>query len=192
MAARKTQRRNQLLAAAIHIYGQAGYHNATVKAVCDAAGLTERYFYESFANSEALLLAVYDHVNRQLIEGIRSVSDATPGSIRDKALAALTYYFTALQLDPKIARIFLIELSGISPEVDLAQSANQQAFAGLFLQHLDPEAALPAAKRDLLAHAAVGGITSIALFWIRDGHSRPIPELVAAALDVCELLSPFR
>lgn len=36
-----------------------GYRNATVKAVCEAAGLTERYFYESFSNSEELLVASF-------------------------------------------------------------------------------------------------------------------------------------
>lgn len=54
---RRAQRRDQLIAAAVQVYGERGYQNATVKAVCEAAGLTERYFYESFANSEALLLA---------------------------------------------------------------------------------------------------------------------------------------
>jgi AcrR family transcriptional regulator len=55
--ARRAQRREALIRAAIEVYGARGFRNATVKAVCEAAGLTERYFYESFANGEALLVA---------------------------------------------------------------------------------------------------------------------------------------
>jgi AcrR family transcriptional regulator len=34
----------------------------TVRAVCRQAGLTERYFYESFADRDEFVRAVYDHV----------------------------------------------------------------------------------------------------------------------------------
>ena len=59
---RRAERRSRLVAGAIAVYGERGYHQATVKAVCEAAGLTERYFYESFANSEALLIDSYNTV----------------------------------------------------------------------------------------------------------------------------------
>jgi AcrR family transcriptional regulator len=48
---RRLARRERLIEGAIRAYGELGYRNTTVKAVCEAAGLTERYFYESFANS---------------------------------------------------------------------------------------------------------------------------------------------
>ena len=71
---RRLARRERLIEAAIRVYGKVGYRNATVKAVCEAAELTERYFYESFANSEALLIAAFDAVSHRLIDcldGIR-------------------------------------------------------------------------------------------------------------------------
>ncbi len=34
---RRAQRRVQLIAAAVQVYGERGYQNATVKAVCEAA-----------------------------------------------------------------------------------------------------------------------------------------------------------
>src|ERR671936_1321771 len=65
---RRLARRERLIEGAIRAYGELGYRNTTVKAVCEAAGLTERYFYESFANSEALLIAAYSHVVGHLHE----------------------------------------------------------------------------------------------------------------------------
>src|ERR1700741_2572051 len=61
---RRLARRERLIEAATRVYGELGYRNTTVKAVCEAAGLTERYFYESFANSEALLVAAFETVSR--------------------------------------------------------------------------------------------------------------------------------
>jgi AcrR family transcriptional regulator len=190
IAERKTQRRDLLLRAAIRIYGETGYRNATVKAVCEAAGLTERYFYESFANSEALLIAAYERVNQQLIDEIGRVLSATTGASQEKGKAALGYYFSALRHDPKLARMFLIELSGVSPAVERAQSEAQNAFANLLLQALDPSGKLPMERRDLLAHGVVGAIASMALHWIGDNPTLPVEHLVVAALDICAVLTP--
>ena len=66
-------RRERLIEGAIRAYGELGYRNTTVKAVCEAAGLTERYFYESFANSEALLVAAFDTVSRRVFDCLEEV-----------------------------------------------------------------------------------------------------------------------
>src|SRR4051794_19105906 len=56
---RASQRRTQLVAAGRKLFGKSGYAAVTVRSVCVEAGLTERYFYESFSNREELLAAVY-------------------------------------------------------------------------------------------------------------------------------------
>ena len=55
---RRTDRRKKLLTAARQIWGASGVSEVTVRGVCSAAGLTTRYFYEQFANRDALLYAV--------------------------------------------------------------------------------------------------------------------------------------
>jgi AcrR family transcriptional regulator len=187
-AERALERRDRLLRAAISIYGDTGYRNATVKAVCEAAGLTERYFYESFADSEALLLAAYARVNAQLIAEIEQLLAAHPGDAAAQGQAALGYYFTALRQDPKLARMFLVELSGVSPAAARAQSEAQAIFAALLLRTLDPQSLLPPAQRDLLAHGVVGAIAGMALLWINETPPRPLDEVVAAALAICGVL----
>src|SRR5436853_65468 len=48
----------------------------TVRAVCARAELNARYFYESFDDIDALLVAVYDHV----VEQMRTVTDQVAAS----------------------------------------------------------------------------------------------------------------
>ncbi|MCZ0728434.1 TetR/AcrR family transcriptional regulator [Mycolicibacterium iranicum] len=59
---RQALRRDELIAAGIGLLGSPGGPNLTVRAVCKAAGLTERYFYESFADRDEYVAAVYDDV----------------------------------------------------------------------------------------------------------------------------------
>ena len=55
-------RRDELIAAGVALLGGAQGPALTVRAVCRAAGLTERYFYESFADRDEFVRAVYDDV----------------------------------------------------------------------------------------------------------------------------------
>jgi AcrR family transcriptional regulator len=86
---RRLARRERLIEAATRVYGEVGYRNATVKAVCEAAGLTERYFYESFANSEALLIAAFDTVSHRLIDCLETIRREHRGTADERGRAVL-------------------------------------------------------------------------------------------------------
>jgi AcrR family transcriptional regulator len=58
-AERVAARRERFIEAGTELFGDAGFRGATVRGVCAAAGLTDRYFYESFPSLEALLAEVY-------------------------------------------------------------------------------------------------------------------------------------
>lgn len=62
LESRHALRRDNLVAAGVQLLGGAGGPALTVRAVCRHAGLTERYFYESFADREHCVRAVYDDV----------------------------------------------------------------------------------------------------------------------------------
>src|SRR5690606_18091288 len=112
------ERHQKLLDAGIQVIGSQGYHATTIKAVCAEAGLTERYFYESFSNSEALLCEAYAHIITQLRERIAaslSAHQAQPDSLIE---AALSSYFTYLRAHPAQARLIMVEVLGVSPTVD--------------------------------------------------------------------------
>ncbi|MGV0641967.1 TetR/AcrR family transcriptional regulator [Mycolicibacterium sp. XJ879] len=59
---RQALRRDELISAGSALLGSADGPALTVRAVCRAAGLTERYFYESFADRDEFVRAVYDDV----------------------------------------------------------------------------------------------------------------------------------
>jgi AcrR family transcriptional regulator len=176
---RRAQRRSQLIAAAIEVYGERGYRQATVKAVCEAAGLTERYFYESFANSEDLLIASYYAVTYSVFGEI-SQSGAAPGATRaERARAMLRAYFGALQRAPRSARVFLVEIRGVSRAVDKAFDASLRRIGEEVARIAGPEAGEP---DPLLQAGVVGGVIHIALRWIEDGYTPGIDSVIDSAM----------
>ena len=54
---RQALRREDLIAAGVGLLGSEGGPALTVRAVCKAAGLTERYFYESFGDRDDFVRA---------------------------------------------------------------------------------------------------------------------------------------
>jgi AcrR family transcriptional regulator len=176
---RRAQRRSQLIAAAIAVYGERGYRQATVKAVCEAAGLTERYFYESFANSEDLLIASYNAVAYAVFGEIRESAAAAGSTRTERARAMLRAYFTALQRDPRSARMFLVEIRGVSRAVDKAFDASLRAIGEEVARIAGPEGVGP---DPLLQAGVVGGVMHIALRWIEDGYSPDIDSVTDSAM----------
>ena len=65
LTGRKASRREQLIEAGIELLGDEDGPMVSVRTACRTAGLTERYFYESFTDRDELALAVYEHVGSQ-------------------------------------------------------------------------------------------------------------------------------
>jgi AcrR family transcriptional regulator len=178
---RRAQRRAQLIEAAIAVYGERGYRQATVKAVCEAAGLTERYFYESFGNSEELLIASYNAVTYAVLDEITAAGRAVGRNRILRARAMLHAYFAALQREPRSARVFLVEIRGVSRAVDKAFDASLRDIGARVGELVGP----PDTPSDPLLEAGiVGAVIHIALRWIEDGYAPPIDTVVDSALSL--------
>ena len=175
---RRAQRRSKLIAAAIAVYGKRGYRQATVKAVCEEAGLTERYFYESFENSEDLLITSYQTVTYKVFGEIAAAGQSAGRARGARARAMLRAYFGALQRDPQSARVFLVEIRGVSRAVDQAFDASLQSIGDEIARHAAPGAA----GDELLRAGVIGGVMHIALRWIDQGYQPPLDSVVETAL----------
>jgi len=96
---RQAQRRNELIAAGVTMLGAATGPALTVRAVCREAGLTERYFYESFADRDDFVRAVYDDVCSRAMTALTTASTAREAVER----------FVALMVDdPARGRVLLL------------------------------------------------------------------------------------
>jgi AcrR family transcriptional regulator len=183
---RRAQRRARLVAAALAVYGERGYRQATVKAVCEAAGLTERYFYESFANSEDLLIVSFNAVTFSVLKELTDAGAKAGRNRTSRARAMLRAYFSALQREPQAARVFLVEIRGVSRAVDKAFGAALRSIGREVAQLVAPPGAAP---DELLQAGVVGGVIHIALQWIDQGYQPAIEVVTETALRLGRVLA---
>jgi len=186
---RRLARRERLIEAAIRVYGEVGYRNATVKAVCEAAELTERYFYESFASSEALLMAAFETVSHRLIDCLDRIRAEHTGSADDRCHAVLRTYFQALKDDPVGARLFVLEILRVGPAVDEVGAALLREFGELLSRTLASSASARGKKAELLRAGVVGAVLEITKVWIRSGYAKSVDAVAADALKICRVLA---
>jgi AcrR family transcriptional regulator len=185
---RRAERRLKLIDAAVEVYGEVGYRVATVKAICEAAELTERYFYESFANSEALLIAAYGHVVGHLHDEMAAAASAAGDDSEARLRAALTLYFTRLKQHPKPARVFLLEISGIGPAVDAVKHDALRAFSDILVPPtIDPQRSDKGSAAALVSIGMVGAVIGIAVRWVSKQYPQAIEEVVAIAASFCRV-----
>jgi AcrR family transcriptional regulator len=184
---RQGGRRAKLVEAGLTVIGTQGYNAATVRAVCAEAGLTERYFYESFANREALLTAVYEQCIERLtgsiLDAIQNVAQAPDTLSR----AGLTAFFETLQRDPRISRLLFIEILGVSKAVDNLYRRTTFSFTQLVLQvsrPLYPGGRIPVRDEELVATGLVGAMIMIATRWVLGGYDKPLDVVVQSSLDI--------
>jgi AcrR family transcriptional regulator len=185
--ARTAQRREAFIAAGIELFGTQGWHATTVRQLTARAGLTNRYFYESFDTTEDLLVACYETLMAAYRTRLDAVLAATPGGIEDRTRAGLACFYEAMR-DPRFARITHHEVLGVSPRVDALHVAALQDFAALMMDHLG-RAGVPLAGRDrreveLVGLGLAGSVIQIGAAWVRERCRTPVATVVAAALAV--------
>ena len=112
LADRIAQRRQALIEAALDCLHEDGIAALGVRSVCSRARLTARYFYESFADLDALLVAVVDAVCAEVaaraLHAVAAAGDALEAKIR----AAVSSAFAVLSQDPRKGSAFLLASAG--------------------------------------------------------------------------------
>jgi AcrR family transcriptional regulator len=108
-------RRARLLAAGLDLLGAEGWAATTVRGVCGRARLTPRYFYESFADLDELLLAVFDELAAEAARRVLAAAQRAPAQSSDKARAAIGAFVEMIDEDRRKARVLFVEAIGSEP-----------------------------------------------------------------------------
>ncbi|MGW5312566.1 TetR/AcrR family transcriptional regulator [Nocardia thailandica] len=108
---RRADRRQRLLDAALDIIGEHGMAGLSVRGVCARAGLTSRFFYENFRDTDALAAELFDEqMEHVLARAATAVTDIdTAGDLPAKIRAAGGHFLDELTRDPRIARLVWTE-----------------------------------------------------------------------------------
>ena len=146
---RQALRRDDLIAAGVGLLGSESGPVLTVRAVCRAAGLTERYFYESFSDRDEFVGAVYDDVCARAMSTLSSSTTARDAVER----------FVALMVDdPTRGRVLLLA-PAVEPVLTQSGADWMPSFIEL-LQHKLTRIADPAVQA-MVATGLIGALTTL-------------------------------
>jgi AcrR family transcriptional regulator len=175
---RRERRRVQFVAAGVHLFGTKGYPATTIREICRRARLTERYFYESFPDREALLLAAYEFVVEQTTAAVAAALADAPADPEQRARAGLGAFVSSLAADRRWARVQLLEVVGVSTALEHRRRETMHAFADVIAANaaeLVPEAERSALDTVLTTRALVGATHELLLDWTL-GHLDATPD----------------
>ena len=170
-AERVARRRALLLDAALELYGTQGYSGTSVKDICRAAQLTDRYFYESFRDSVDLFTSLYDHLTGELLALVATAVAAVPPHPERQARVAIESFVRSLADDPRKGRIVFAEPSSAGADAERHVRATLGRFSTLVGQTAAPHlpAEMPIRLIHLGAVSLVGAIERVIIEW-QDGH----------------------
>lgn len=183
---RTSGRRERLITATVTVLAEQGETRTTMTAICNTAGLTERYFYESFRNRDEALVAALDSICTEIADRVLTAISTTSGDAADRVSAAIQAIITLFDADRAKGRVVTIEATA-NPSlrarrqeliVWFAELATAEA-AELFGEH-----AWPAERARLHGIVFIAGFTELIGTWLADEATASPDELVDIAAEL--------
>ncbi|WP_243794508.1 TetR/AcrR family transcriptional regulator [Saccharopolyspora gloriosae] len=169
-ADRVAERRALLLDAALDLLGTEGWSGTSVRAVCQHARLNPRYFYESFPDLNALVVALYDRLIDDLHTEVRTAAEAAGNDSHARVHAVVDTTTRFVAEDRRRARVLYVEALGnealnrrrIETGHLIARYVEADATRG------DPPPGDPITG--ITAAVLVGGFSELLMSWL-NGHT---------------------
>ncbi len=169
---RHALRRDDLLAAGVQLLGSENGPALTVRAVCRQAGLTERYFYESFTDREHFVRAVYDDVCTRAMSTLACAK--TPREAVEQ--------FVALMVDDPVRGRVLLLAPAVEPILTQSGAEWMPNFIELLQRKLsrivDP------VVQKLVATSLIGALTGLFTAYLNGQLGATREQFI----DYCEML----
>jgi AcrR family transcriptional regulator len=189
--ARVAERRQRIMDAALDVFAAKGWAQAGVKEICAAAGLTDRYLYESWKNTSELFLEVHGAAADRLFT---AVLDATGGLDPDagpleSARAFVGAFVRELEADRRLGHMLFVDPGpqDLAPERGELVRQKMLRWAQL-MEHvatglLGQTAANPSKLR-FWSLSTVGAFRTTTVEWLAGGLPMSTEEIIDALVSM--------
>lgn len=173
-------RREAILAAALELFRERGFHPVGVDDIGTSAGISGPGVYRHFPGKSALLVELFDSITERLLVGAEEIQkmDCQPAEMLDRLVAF--HAATAVE-ERALVAVWLQDGRSLPDSEEQRLRGRQAEYLGIWLATLArvrPD--LGPAEAESVVHAAVGAINSVAF------HDSALPSdalegLLAAA-----------
>lgn len=182
---RVTARRARLVDATIGLLATEGEARTTMTAVCAEAGLTERYFYESFGSRDEALVAALDTVSEELARTALDAIAASSGEPADRVRATIGAVVDLVVAAPDKMRVAVIESNA-----NASMRARRHELLGSFAALVAAEArevfgdeTWPEPRDHLHGMIFIAGLSELVASWLLGEVELSPDDLVTTASD---------
>lgn len=123
---RKDAKRQQILDTAAKVFAERGYHNTSVKDIVGEAGISVGSFYFYFKSKEELYVELYDSIELAFQQTAEMVLDVQNFTLPKNLTRIITANLWMYQSRREIARIMLVEATGLNPEFEKRRSESMR------------------------------------------------------------------
>jgi AcrR family transcriptional regulator len=176
------RRREQLLAVALEVFGEQGFHRASMNDVAEAAGVTKPVLYQHFRSKRDLYRELLDDVGGQLLDAITKAT-ASARSPHEQVELGFEAYFRFVGSNEPAFRVLFGGGTRRDEEFAARVATVEGAIAEAIATLIDVEE-LTATERRQLAHGLVGLAEGTSRLWVAEGKADPPERLAALVADL--------
>jgi len=175
------RRRRQLLDVAVAVFGESGYHQASMDDVAEAAGVTKPVLYQHFTSKRELYLELLRDVGSNLMEEVVTATRAADHPHK-QVEAGFGAYFRFVAAHANAFR--LLFGGGLEPDAEFAAIAAgvEEAMADQIAELIDVD--LEPEHRRLLAHGVIGLAEATSRHWLSQGLDLDPDRLAGRVADL--------
>ncbi|MCV7226705.1 TetR/AcrR family transcriptional regulator [Mycolicibacterium komossense] len=184
---RRIERRALLVGAAFRLFGDGGEGAVSVRSVCRECALNTRYFYESFADTDELLGAVYDTVAAGLATEVEAAISRAGDTDLERARAGISAVLGFSSADPRRGRVLFTEARA-NPVLTARRTVAQDALRQMVLTERGQThpAEYPVATY-VAAAMYTGAMTELAQQWVSGNLGKDLDAVVDHAVRMVGL-----
>lgn len=181
----RTQR-DRLIDAMARTVADRGYHGASLGAVCSAAGVSTKAFYQYFSDKESCFLAAFER-GVSLLQGSVVAAYSVPGPWPTRIRRGLGTLLQILSAEPAFAALSVVEVMAAGPRA-LACRRVLLASYRHFFDDAPREADGPVAP-EVAVEAVISGVYGVIFEYVATGRTARLPECLPDLTYF--LLAPF-
>ncbi len=177
-----------ILDAAVRVFAEQGFHQATISQIARAAGVADGTIYLYFKSKKDILSHFFNHTTRQVFERFRDVVDQQE-SAEDKLRALVRTHLTEFQNYRDLAVVF-------QREALLARQVNEEdikAITRMYIDILDEIIRLGQKEntirktfsRGLAKRFILGAVNEVINTWVVSDGRRDLTEMADPLVDLC-------
>ncbi|MBC7230952.1 MAG: TetR/AcrR family transcriptional regulator [Actinobacteria bacterium] len=178
---------SSIIEAALEVFGEKGYYNATISEIARAAGVSEATIYEYFGSKEDLLFAIPKEITTRAVEFLEAVGPYIRGA--ENKIRTIAYgYFNLYRDNPHYSSLVLLDLKHNRKFMETEGYQAVKRSAGFLLSCIKEGIASGEFKRDidpyLVRSMILGTIEHVFFRWHLRGRKDGLADFVEPMLDM--------